>query len=276
MGVDDKRANEATWAGAALGAESPGGLRAQAPDGTPAIVEPRKLRHPRDPGCHRYPAGHRDVSTHWQPGLVVHVVFALCLPLGAMSMCLADGEAGGKSPRSDAGTGIVVDKGVLKNLDHGFRFLVPEGWSIAEGVTADEMSFSADGCDECELRVIVSPGNTLPLMDTVRAIREQIQKDPGALIAGEEPVKVARETAYTIVKEETKGGAPAPDEPKGSAPGAKPAPRKPAVVVRTRYVTFLHGTDKYYLLLRAPKDRFGSDDAAFEKLLAKFRFEPGS
>ena len=47
-------------------------------------------------------------------------------------------------------------------------------------------------------------------------------------------------------------------------------------MIRTRYVTFLHGADKYYLLLRSPKARFGSDDAAFEKLLGKFRFESGS
>ena len=42
--------------------------------------------------------------------------------------------------------------------------------------------------------------------------------------------------------------------------------------IKTRYVTFGHGTDKFYRLLRAPAGSFAVEDAALEKLLARFRF----
>jgi hypothetical protein len=42
-------------------------------------------------------------------------------------------------------------------------------------------------------------------------------------------------------------------------------------LVRTRYVTFGYQEDKFYLVLKAPSDRFPADDAAFEKMLSRFR-----
>jgi hypothetical protein len=41
----------------------------------------------------------------------------------------------------------------------------------------------------------------------------------------------------------------------------------------TRYVTFNHGEDKYYFVQREPSARFGADEDAFERLLAKLHFD---
>jgi len=111
-------------------------------------------------------------------------------------------------------------------------------------------------------------GGALPLAeslkDTVATIRDHIAEDPTATKLGEEPIQVAKEEAYTLVKEETVPPAAAPADAKAPSPAGKR--------VKTRYVTFNHAGTKYYLLLRAPSDRFPGDDSAFESLLAKFHF----
>ena len=41
----------------------------------------------------------------------------------------------------------------------------------------------------------------------------------------------------------------------------------------TRYVTFNHGDDKYYLVLRSPSERFSADEDSFADLLKRFSFD---
>lgn len=186
--------------------------------------------------------------------------------LAATTPAAGESEAATEEPR---GPSVSVERGVLRNMVHKYRFPVPDGWSLLGSSTVNEISLEAGGCEECLLRVMVSPGNTLPLMETVRAILDQVESIPTARVVGQEPIRIAREEAYTVVKEETVAEA-AP-----STPPAEEAERKPDRKVRTRFVTFGHAGDKYYIVLRAPEERFASDDAEFERLLARFRFGSG-
>ena len=202
----------------------------------------------------------------------------------------ADGLSGGsdhqntarkRSEAKDSGSPaepLVVEKGLLRNLVHRFRFPLPDGWELKDGATAESIDFSTRGCEVCLLRVVVSPGNTLSLKQTVQVIQDQIASNPSAHRIGEEAITVGREKAYTLVKEEP-AKAPASESPETEAAAASedgkeaaPEAGKPQDLLRVRYVTFGHGSDKYYILLRAPKARFAADDKAFEKLLRGFHF----
>jgi hypothetical protein len=170
---------------------------------------------------------------------------------------------------------VVVQKGTMVNGTYGFRMPVPKGWMLAAGATADRTDFNAPECEECMLRIMVSPGNSLPLKETAETIRAQIAASPGARLIGEEPIEIAGLDGYTLVKEEPLAAAPAPAEGKQTEGQDAPAPavQTDAPTIKTRYVTFEKGSDKFYLVLRAPRTRFWKDDASFEKSLSKLRFE---
>lgn len=197
-------------------------------------------------------------------------------------------EGGGEVDKGHAATPtresppVAIEKGQFRNLVHHFRFPVPKGWELASGATAEEMEFYAPGCEPCLLRVRVSPGNTLSLDGTIRAIQVQIAENPAARVLEQYTIKVARESGYTLVKEEPPTEQPPNPETVPAADGASPEQKTPGTdevavkwtrATRTRYVTFDHRSDKYYVLLRAPVDRFPADDAALDKLLAHFRFD---
>jgi hypothetical protein len=188
--------------------------------------------------------------------IAVGVSIAVC---GILSAGAAEETA--KAP--PAPVVVVVERGVVRNLVHRFKFPVPSGWSVSDGATAEELQLEAVDCEECFVRVKVSPGNTLPLADTVKTILAQIQANPNAKVLGQEGITVAGENGYTVVKSESAS------EPE-SAPSDEPRPEP--VETKTRFVTFSHAGDKYYVVLRAPGNRFGKDDAALDKLLGKFRF----
>jgi len=166
--------------------------------------------------------------------------------------------------RAPAAAPNVVQEGILHNTVHGFRFPVPQGFELRASSTGDEIVLVVPDCDECILRVLVSPGNTDSLETTARALKKQVASEPNAQILDEQKTKVVREAAYTLVKEETVE----PEAPKGSA---APAGRPKRVL--TRYVTFNRGEDKFYFVLREPSDRFGEGEDAFERLLAKLQFD---
>jgi len=174
-------------------------------------------------------------------------------------------EKSAPAPAPDGSAVNVVQEGVLHNRAHGFRFPVPSGFELRASSTADEVVLVVPKCDECVLRILVSPGNTDSLDTTARALKKQVASEPAAQVIDEQRIRVAREPAYTLVKEEAADtAAPA----KGTDPEASKGPR-----IFTRYVTFNHGEDKYYFVLREPAGRFGEDEDAFERLLAKLRFD---
>ena len=177
----------------------------------------------------------------------------------------AANPAPASAPASPQGAANIVEEGVLHNAAHGLRFPVPQDYTLRATSTADEIVLSVGSCDECVLRVLVSPGNTDSLETTAGALKRQMASDPSAHILDEQRTRVAREAAYTLVKEEVPDAA--------SATAGSPAP--PAVTERilTRYVTFNHGQDKYYLVLRGPSGRFSADEDAFQQVLAKLRFD---
>ena len=184
-------------------------------------------------------------------------------------------SGGGPAPESasapaQAPAGAVVQKGALVNETFGFRMPVPKGWALASGATPVQTDFSTPECEQCMLRIMISPGNALPLKETVDAIRAQIAESPGARLVGEESIEIDGIDAYTLVKEEPLSAGPAPVEGKG---GAEAGVQTDTATLKTRYVTFEKGSNKFYLLLRAPRTRFWKDDASFEKSLRKFRFE---
>jgi len=172
-------------------------------------------------------------------------VLALAPPLARAS---AEDAAEERAPAAGPN---VVQEGVLHNTVHGFRFPVPRGFELRPSSTGDEVVLVVPDCDECILRVLVSPGNTDSLETTVRALKKQVASEPSAHVIDEQRTRVAREAAYTLVKEET--------------PDAGPR-------ILTRYVTFNHGEDKYYFVLREPAAQFGTDEDGFEKVLSKLRF----
>jgi hypothetical protein len=160
----------------------------------------------------------------------------------------------------------VVEEGILHNMAHGFRFPVPQGFQLRASSNANEIVLVVPNCDECILRVLVSPGNTDSLDTTVRALKKQVASEPNAHVIDEQRTRVAREPAYTLVKEET---------PEAEAPAnGSSAPPASGPRLLTRYVTFNHGEDKYYFVLREPASRFKADEDAFEHLLSKLRFDP--
>lgn len=191
----------------------------------------------------------RQPSRRFGPFAVLCVLVSLAIGAAA-ALASAEDSAEGKSGH-DSSPANVVEEGILHNTAHGFRFPVPQGFELRASSTADEIVLIVPGCDECILRVLVSPGNTDSLDTTVRALKKQVSSEPSSHVIDEQRTRVAREPAYTLVKEE--------------APDAGPR-------ILTRYVTFNHGEDKYYFVLREPAARFGQDEDAFERLLSKLRF----
>lgn len=198
--------------------------------------------------------------------LPVLIVVAVCaLAAAGRARASAEDSAEEKTPPPPASKDNVVEEGVLHNTAHGFRFPVPKGFELrASASSADEVVLVVPRCDECVLRILVSPGNTDSLETTVRALKKQVASEPGARLLDEQKTRVAREAAYTIVKEDA-------PQPGASAKGDSP-PAAGGERVLTRYVTFNHGEDKYYFVLREPSDRFHDDEDAFERLLSKLRF----
>ena len=164
-----------------------------------------------------------------------------------------------------------VEAGVLHSDAHGFRFPVPEGWALEEGAGADQMTLRARACGECLIKILVFPGRAVPVEETARVLREEASSGEGVEVLGEETTKIAREAAFTILKEGPQDppsqGAKA-DEGDGAA---GPSDGGGGRVV-TRYVTFNHGRDKYYVMAHGPRERFGAIDAALDRMLRKFRF----
>ena len=173
-------------------------------------------------------------------------------------------EKSAPAPAPESSPANVVEEGIFRNSVHGFRFPVPAGFELRASSTADEIVLFVADCDECILRILVSPGNTDSLDTTARALKKQVASDPSAEVLDEQRIRVARQPAYTLVKEETTEIAPA----KGSGAPATKGPR-----ILTRYVSFNHGEDKYYFVLREPASRFADHEDAFERLLAKLRFD---
>jgi len=191
----------------------------------------------------------RHPSRRFGPIAVVCLLASLGIA-GAPALASAEDSAEGKSGRETAQANV-IEEGILHNATHGFRFPVPQGFELHASSTADEIKLVVPSCDECVLRVLVSPGNTDSLDTTVRALKKQVASEPSAHVIDEQRTRVAREAAYTLVKEET--------------PDAGPR-------ILTRYVTFNHGEDKYYFVLREPAAQFGTDEDGFEKVLSKLRF----
>ncbi len=184
-------------------------------------------------------------------------------------------QAGGEASGEERAAGApFVQEGILRNPAHGFQFALPAGWTLSASSTADEMEFSSASCGECLVKILVSAGNELPIEETVRGIKRQIFQDPEAVIVDEEVVRIAREKGYTLIREDLLRE-PAPrgvaDQPQ--APGAAAAPPAGKRIM-TRYVTLNHAGSKYYLMLKAPRERFGAEDRLFEGLLETFRFKP--
>ena len=168
-----------------------------------------------------------------------------------------------------------LHEGILRNPAHGFQVSVPAGWSLLPSATAELMEFSIGGCGECAFRILVSPGNDLPVEDTVRGIKQEILRDANAVIIDEEVVRIARQKGYTLIREDLVRDAP----PKGiadqpAAPGTASADQTLGRRVRTRYVTLNHSSDKLYMMLKAPRERFAAEDGLFETLLESLRFKP--
>lgn len=168
-----------------------------------------------------------------------------------------------------------VEDGVLKNSVHGFHFPIPSGWRLSSDSTSNEMTFTTRSCDECFLRILVTTPpvtegangkDTDSLEEAVQAIKEHIASERRSRLLGEEEIRVARKDAYTLIKEES-----VPPNAAKTPVAAKGSP-VPEAVLKTRYVTFHNGGDRYFLVLKSPANRFPSDDTAFEALLAKFRF----
>jgi len=198
----------------------------------------------------RHPMRRSGLST------VLAAALAACAALAiaaAPARASAEDSAESKPAAPQASKANVVEDGILRNTAHGFRFPVPVGFELGASSTADEIVLSDPRCEECILRVLVSPGNTDSLETTARALKKQVATEPSAHVLDEQKTRVAREAAYTLVKEET------PES------GAR---------ILTRYVTFNHGEDKYYFVLREPAARFKDDEDGFEHLLSKLRFEP--
>ena len=164
-----------------------------------------------------------------------------------------------------------VEAGVLHSAAHGFRFPVPEGWALEEGAGADRMTLRARECGECLIKILVFPGRAVPVEETARVLREEASSGEGVEVLGEESTKIAREAAFTILKEEPRDppsqGAKADDGDGAAGPSGGGGGR-----VVTRYVTFNHGRDKYYVMAHGPRERFGAIDAALDRMLRKFRF----
>jgi len=189
-----------------------------------------------------------------RPGLSTVLAAALAAAAIAVAPARASAEDSAESkPAPEASKANVVENGILHNTAHGFHFPVPVGFDLRASSTADEIVLSDPRCEECVLRILVSPGNTDSLEITARALKKQVATEPSAHVLDEQKTRVAREAAYTLVKEET------PES------GAR---------ILTRYVTFNHGEDKYYFVLREPAARFKDDEDGFEHLLSKLRFEP--
>lgn len=165
----------------------------------------------------------------------------------------------------------VIQDGTLKNAVHRFRFPVPLGWTLTSESTSNEMIFTTPSCGDCFLRILVTTlesgsanAEAGTLQGAVKAIKEHIASDPASRILGEEEIKVAKKDAYTIIKEEPDAANPTEGAAKNDSGGH---------VIKTRFVTFNNGGDRYYLLLKSPGNRFPADDTKFETLLAKFRFD---
>jgi hypothetical protein len=194
------------------------------------------------------------------PVLAISITIALAAPgifappARASAEDSAEVKPAPASPKApDAPQVNVIEDGILRNTAHGLRFPVPAGFDLRASSTADEIVLTAANCEDCVLRVLVSPGNTDSLETTARALKKQVASEPTAHVLDEQNTRVARQRAYTLVKEET--------------PEAGPR-------ILTRYVTFNRGEDKYYFVLREPQARFSDDEDAFERLLSKLRFEP--
>jgi hypothetical protein len=186
--------------------------------------------------------------------LLAVLALALVAPVTLAPSARASAENSAEAkPARPAAPANVVEDGILRNTAHGFRFPVPSGFDLRASSTADEIVLSAPNCEECVLRVLVSPGNTDSLETTARALKKQVASEPSAQVLDEQKTRVARQPAYTLVKQETPESGPR---------------------ILTRYVTFNHGEDKYYFVLREPQARFAEDEGAFERLLSKLRFEP--
>ena len=184
----------------------------------------------------------------------------------------AGGKTGDAERPSDA---PFVHEGTVHGPAHGFQFGVPAGWTLDRSSTADEMVLSSASCGECALKVLISSGNSIAVEDTVRGIKQKIFKDADAVIIDEEVIRVAREKGYTLIREDLQREAVEKTAPASPSPeGQAPAPDADGKRTRTRYVTFNHGGDKYYLVLRAPRDRFAAEDRLFEELLESLRFKP--
>jgi len=183
-------------------------------------------------------------------------------------------RADAQAPRADSGAlRPTVAAGVLRNAAHGFRFPVPEGWALEDGAEADRMILLAEGCEECMIKVVVFPGRAVPVEETARVLRQEASSGENVEVLGEETTKIARETAFTVLVSE-RPAAPPPGAPAGGGTAQPGTAAGAGSAIVTRYVTFNHKGDKYYVMARGPRERFGAIDAALDRTLGKFRFAP--
>src|SRR5262245_17940904 len=87
------------------------------------------------------------------------LVVATLLVAASVALASAEDSAEGQPSHGEASAANVVEEGVLHNTVHGFRFPIPKGFELRASSTADEIVLEVPGCDDCVLRVLVSPGN---------------------------------------------------------------------------------------------------------------------
>lgn len=185
----------------------------------------------------------------------------------------------GSPPVGEAADAPFIADGVLHSPRYGLQLPVASGWTLAADSNIDEMHVVSEECDGCMLRVLISPGNSLAIDETAREIKQEIFKDANTVIIDEEATRVAKERAYTIVKEEFREP-PRKAPERGQASNAGPHPEDSAppadatARIFTRYVTFNHAGDKYYVMIRAPRASFRDLESAFQDSLTKLRFRP--
>jgi hypothetical protein len=175
------------------------------------------------------------------------------------------GPASAASPASPAGAGstaVAIREGFLVNFAHRYYLPIEGVWELEPSAEADYQSLHLAALPAVTLQLLVSPGNVLPLGETIAALREHAAEDGRTHVIEESRLRVAGRDAGELLAVRT-----------GKNPG------DPLVIART--ITFSKDDDKYYLRLEAPAGSIEQATEAFDRTVAKLKFEvrlrwPGS
>jgi hypothetical protein len=138
------------------------------------------------------------------------------------------------------------------------------GFELRATSTADEIVLVVPQCDDCVLRILVSPGNTDSLDTTARALKKQAASEPTAQIVDEAADPRGARAGLHAGQGGTGGRGRA-------AKGAEGQARAGSAHLSRATSRSITARTSIYFVLREPSGRFKDDEDAFERLLAKLR-----